>query len=227
MKNLIFIVLILALFSCSKKSDDSQNSTDGLKGKIRTISELVYSTVLIDGIIQKNQLITTRGYKYDESGKITEEYSYTSNGEIEYRIVYSYLNKDSFESIRYGLDGDLQSKDKGTLDANGNKLEVNSYDSSGKLELKYKYTYNNKIQLIELLMYDQLKSVEYQEYKFLYEYDSGGNLVKDSNYDYAGELIYTISYSYSEFDKNDNWLIQKGTYNSESNFITERTIEYY
>lgn len=78
-------------------------------------------------------------YKYNDDGKLIEEFSYSNNGELWSRRVYNY-EESRKEELYYGQNGDLWSRTYETLDEDGNVIE--SYSKiDGKIEDRNFYTY--------------------------------------------------------------------------------------
>jgi len=220
------IIAILFLFSCKKGTDETPNNDTGLKGKIKTITETSYSTVLINGTIQKNVQLGITKYKYNEDGNLTEQFSYFGDGRLDYRLVYFYTDKINFKAVQYGVNGQIQSNYEGKSDGNGNELESNLFEPDGTLSMRFENKYNSNNQLIERLTFDYEKAVEVQKTTCKFEYDSNGDLSKEIEYDQNEKIEYTVLYTYREYDTNKNWTIRMEKFNTDT-YINERSIEYF
>jgi hypothetical protein len=113
-------------------------------------------------------------------------------------------------------------------DTEGNPAEEWMYFSSGKLWLRYVYTF--KAGQKETGTYDEgglnMRAVE--------TLDKNGDVVEYNNYDDKGKLLDTLSYTY-ERDGRGNWIVQKSFTKKKvkgksvltPNSINYRTIAYY
>ena len=232
MRPLFFLIAILFLFSCKKGTDETPDNVNGLKGKVKTITETDYSTVLINGTIQKNVQLGITKYKYDEDGNTTEQFSYFGDGRLDYRLVYFYTDKNNFKAVQYGVNGQIQINYVGKSDGKGNGLESNAFEPDGTLTYRVENKYNSNNQLIERWDFDCEKAVEVQKTICKFEYDSNGDLSKEIEYDHNGKVRCTISYSYREYDNKKNWTvgIRSYTYSYKTDtetYLNERSIEYF
>ena len=85
---------------------------------------------------------------------------------------------------------------------------------------------NSNNQLIERWIFDYGRVVEVQKTICKFEYDSNGDLSKETDYDHYGKIENAILYSYREYDKYKNWTIRIEKFNTDS-YLYERSIEYF
>ncbi|WP_242084938.1 RHS repeat domain-containing protein [Aestuariivivens sediminis] len=224
-------------------------------------------------------LIFKNTYTFNSLGNQIEKIAYNNNEKVEFKIKNTYndngdlmtinrvgslgqtkvIKKNLYndeglltEEIMYNLTGKPM-KIINKYDINGNKIQLELFNSKKKLEEKQMFKYDDNGNLVEHTIFD---TPEYLSRKILYSYDNKGNISEKSQYQSKGELlekdtyefIYdnldnlieekhykyyigtkesTESIKYSNFDENNNWeekLIYK---NGLLNSIVDRKIEYY
>jgi hypothetical protein len=80
-------------------------------------------------------------YKYDEHGRLIEEFWYGNDGKLWLRYVYKYKGKQK-ETLVYAADGSLNQKHISTLDDKENEIEEVYYDiRDDSISEKYSYSY--------------------------------------------------------------------------------------
>jgi hypothetical protein len=97
---------------------------------------------------------------------------------------------------------------------NGNQIEINRYNSDGRLNYKKTYKYDDrgyKTETNEYGFYGSLRG------KSTYEYDDKGNQTKENNYNSDGSLDYQKTYEYDDKGNktkqiSDGYLNEKWTY---------------
>jgi antitoxin component YwqK of YwqJK toxin-antitoxin module len=81
-------------------------------------------------------------YKYDEKGRLIEEWKYQNNGEVWGNKVYKYAD-NKIEELYYGQDGSQWSQTFSFLDKSGNVIERHLMSADGKVGdyqiFKYKF----------------------------------------------------------------------------------------
>ncbi len=91
------------------------------------------------------------------------------------------------------------------------------------MELKIKYKYDSKRNLIEINRYNFDGALID---KNTYKYDDNGNKIEENNYGSDGTLESKSKYKY-EFDKTGNWIKRLDFYFDKPISINERLIKYY
>jgi hypothetical protein len=79
-------------------------------------------------------------YKYNETGQLSEQITYQNNGKLSGRIVYNYQGNRR-EELHYGPDGSEWSQTIEFLNKDGNVLERDLMEKSGKIANKEINTY--------------------------------------------------------------------------------------
>ena len=125
----------------SKKNDLNK---DNLNGKVKSVSETVYSTVLKFGEITKGALHYKAIFKYDDNGNRIEGSIYDSNGDFGSKYTFKYDgNGNQIERAEYDTNGNLKIKAIYKYDVNGNQTEKIRYDSNGIFGSKYTLKYES------------------------------------------------------------------------------------
>jgi hypothetical protein len=226
-----------------KKSDIA---TQGLKGKVQTLSEIFYPAE------RSKKMSSKKIFKYDANGNLTELANYSATGKINSTLKSTYdalgkLVKE--ETILANGTVDVTSTIK--TDAKGNKIEQEDIRPGGNILFNYKYSYkyDDKGQLIERTAYrgngkllfkynfkydDNGNKTEWTQTasdstligKVVYKYDNKNNLTEETEYGKDGSVKTNYSYEY-EFDRKGNWTRQKKMLNGKVVEIKDREIKYY
>ncbi len=251
-KILITSVIIVFLFSSCTKTHKTNWERDGLKGKVKSYSEILYNDVAVDSAGNiKGKKFYIRKNVYDKKGNIRDEIVLSANGKYNRRyksnkydkrncsLEMECYNKDTLFSVQkfkydengcristheYNLDGTLKYYQTYKNDKNGNQVQLNSFDKNDHLVSKTEFKYDKKENLIEEVVY--LKKDDF--YKTTYEYDTKGNVVKVKRYVKNDSLNVDMEIiSKYEFDKKGNWLKKVDYKNDNPFFMTKREYEYY
>ena len=138
MKRLTLILTILiAAASCALSAADAPKrhgwGEDGpLYGNVESVTVTKYSLKDSFGVISRSKINSKSCYKFKESGDVTEEASYKSDGSLSHKFIYKYDKKGNLtEWATYNSDGSLRTKciyEK--YDSKGNRTEETQYDGS-------------------------------------------------------------------------------------------------
>ncbi|MDL2262772.1 hypothetical protein LJC11_04650 [Bacteroidales bacterium OttesenSCG-928-I21] len=203
-------------------------------------------------IIQKktfnfdNSPVSTTVYEYEDENILLKETKYTATENIDKVYIYAYNEKTKLleSQTTYSAFGRVEYIDKYSYQ-NGLLTEVENFDGQNKSIYKWKYEYDkdgNKIKdtwhinnnITELFYtYDEeshiIKQKEINESKNVttweFAYDKNENKIKEvRTYSDGSQAIINIIY---EYDKFDNWVVQKVFEEDMPVYVIERTIEYY
>lgn len=167
-----------------------------------------------------------RVWKYNSEGKVKDLSTYhrwtdsenNENSVLEQKVIYTYDSSGNLiELARYDDDGSLEEKTILRYDANGNAIEKSQFYSSGaahsrryfkydtngniieerfanSVSFYYKYKYDSWGNRIKVELYRTADGVmdEYEEY----EYNSNGDMIRYSAYNYDNSLRREDRYSY-------------------------------
>jgi len=162
-------------------------------------------------------------FKYNDKGYLIEELHYNSEGNLSTRYTYKYDINNLIESNWYKGDGKLDMKIINKYDSKGNKIEDKTYDSKGNITSTETFIYNDNRKIIERKNKDFIDSIYL---KYIYKYDSIGNIIEKTLYNLNGVIELKWNYKY-EYDKIGNWIKMISLRNDIPFEITERKIIYY
>ena len=146
-------------------------------------------------------------------------------GKVKSYSEFTYEAEERFGKIEKGeRKGNFFESDlKKSYDEKGNIIEENSYNSDGRLYLKYTYKYDEKGNKIEQNSYNSDGRLET---KWTYKYDKKGNKIEENGYISDGILYDKYTFKY-EFDKQGNWINRIDFRNAIPTNFVEREYEYY
>jgi hypothetical protein len=177
-KGILVLVLgiIIASFSFGQEvKNDLENFS--LCGMVKSSKESTYEAIVESGEItkgrSKNGIFDNLILYFDKQGKLTECYSYNSDGSLSLQISSNY-------------------------DDRGNMIEFEMNDSYDSLFYKMTYNYNDDGKLIELNTFD---SIDRLYSNAIYTYDDNGNLIEDNVCNADGSLEDKSTYKYSDDGK--------------------------
>ena len=149
-KFLLVLGLLGTLVSSCSNNNDVLRSKDlddhQLKGNVESVKVATYEAINSFGNIVKGK-IKSRLYRsvevteFNDSGFITSTSSYTKNGELDGKRIYSYKNNQIDNIISYDSDGDLVLKTIYEWD-NDLLLSTITYDNKGREGSKIIYEYD-------------------------------------------------------------------------------------
>jgi len=178
---------------------------------------LIESNVDSENIGIKGKIIS----QYDDNGNMIIEDMYDSEGYLKERTKRTYDENKNIISLIKGNENRVNEIHTYSYDARGNKIYWTTVQDDEVIRNNtYAYDANNN-----LIKWDYL---EYSiSLKYIYTYDSKGNMIEVNSYYADGSLKEKLTYEY-EYDKKDNWT-KKITYNEFSTLTTieERKIVYY
>lgn len=201
-------------------------------------------------------LLRKSTFVYDSSGKLTETMVFNADNSVYLKRTYKYLAERSTEECVYGEGTFLITKSIKTHDKKGRVIDLSTFDSNGKPQMRQVITYTIEGKPVEI---DYFQDHNSQIGKTLFVYDSEGNLTQKTDYDAHGSISGRIVFSgdtkggadltmteydskgslvskeryIREFDSHGNWTKEtKSIMNSQTGElepveITQRQITYY
>lgn len=208
-----FLMLSLTLMIGSSKGYKTHLQQIGLKGKVKEVVISTYKIETNSGEIVKDErvdyrfsygqfdMITGEGnskFIYNEDGSMMEGEVYNRDGELEYKIIYSYDDDGYLIERRlnnYVINNSYQWKLKNHTDKNPYLSESEqTYDSKGKLIITEERVFDNSGKTIEL----RTTFIESDSDNIIritkMEYDSNNNLVREEKISENS----IIEYSYND-----------------------------
>ena len=242
---LVYLPLMLASITCIGQFTEIIPREGRLKGSVNSVSFANYNIARNDTTDLK-ELNDKCTYLYDIKGLLIEE-QVSDLDEINpgpFRTVYSYdANGYRIQALDYSRERILREKaiykydpskrlveesvgqkvtNRTLLNETGNVIETTYYrnDAIPFSTLHFKYDRNGYC--IESIQ-SWTKSTKLQ--KIVYEYDANHNLVKETTFNNS-KLLSIYTYTYTDYDKMENWLIQYSYRNGMLDGVTERSISY-
>lgn len=217
----------------------------GIKGKVEVMSETTSFPGNPKRVTSKNvfkynkngdriELSTYRAGKlsstikatYDANGIITGEKTFLADGKLD---VNSAIKTDAKGNIIE--QNDTRPVDNALFnykylfryDEKGQQIERIAYKGNGTLSFRYQFKYDDKGNRIEWIQYGPSNAIVG---RVIYKYDANNNLIAEDHFDSNGVLkaAYVVS---REFDKKNNWILQKKMQNDTAVEIKEREIKYH
>ncbi len=133
---------------------------------------------------------------YDDKGNIINEKVYLPDGSLDSECISEYDNKENKIAVSiYNSDDSLLIRDTDKFDDKGNKIEWKHFDCYNDLEREFKwlFNYDDKMNVIEKIVYN-LNGGDYKiDYKNIYKYvyDSMGNWIKKTEFKKGSPQIIT------------------------------------
>lgn len=128
-------------------------------------------------------------YTYDTEGQMTSETSFTSDGDIAYKIEYIYDNiKEPLEVIKYNNEGEITMRADREVDKNGNVTALTTYDGDGDVFQREERTYDAEGRVLTVqYISSRILDENDPDYRFEYAYDEYGNIImkNDQTYKYV------------------------------------------
>jgi|GEM_PF-2002159 len=217
----------------------------GIKGKVEVMSETTSFPGNPKRVSSKNvfkynkngdrielssyragKLSSTIKATYDVNGIITGEQTFLADGKVD---VNSAIKTDAKGNIIE--QNDTRPVDNGLFtykylfryDEKGQQIERIAHKGNGTLSFRYEFKYDDKGNRIEWIQYGQRNAIVG---RVIYKYDANNNLIAEDHFDGDGVLkaAYVVS---REFDKKNNWILQKKMQNDTVVEIKEREIKYH
>jgi len=234
MKNLIALISTMLVMAYAKAQVRISNTLEyPLKGKVKEI--IIYD---FDGEFSK--VDTAEAQKrilfFDSKGNQTEQLDYFQGGGIQFRSVFTQLDKSTVSRKEFDKAGKLfmtaiykfdkannvleemptYTTEKSLVkdivykyDTEGNRIEEDTWGTNDKIIERINSSYNSKKQLLQ----EDIQAM-FRTGKTVYNYDSTGNIVTTKSYDKNGVLTsqQTTSTIYKDIDFYGNWrlILQNG-----------------
>lgn len=231
--------------SASEKKSDAR--TQGLKSKVKTMSESLY--VVVSG---KNKLASKNVFKYDENGNRLELLNYNPDGKINSTIKSTYGTDGKIASEKTILsNGNTDINSTFKTDEKGNPIEKEDVRPGGNILFNYRYVnkFGPKGELLEQASYNGGGNLTFTyEFKYdengnktewiqkgsdgsvtgrrVYTYDKNNLLISETDYDKDGSVKATYEYKYL-IDKKGNWVSQSKSEAGKIIEVRERDFEYF
>jgi len=206
------------------------NGPSGSNDKKEVISSATWTYVYYDANGGVSSTSTTRvEYEYDSRGNRTEQVNYAADGSISGRYEYEYDSKgNQTKQVNYKADGSISSRYEYEYDSKGNQTKQVIYAADGSISLIYEYNCNSDGSYCnysigngtgEVIVYtgetryttvnskkltasETRESYDGTSTKTEYEYDSNGNITKQTTYSLqkdTGNYVkyYEITYTYT------------------------------
>ncbi len=151
------LAFIFLLYGCSTKQV-RQNDRErmNLSGPVRSVSEISFEAVDLFGLIAKgdrkreNYTESDFAVVFNETGFITEETTFSSDGNIDKKSVYKYDGKENLlQKENYDASGNLVGSLNAKYNRKGLKTSEVFVDHSGNAVYNINFRYNNKNNLLE------------------------------------------------------------------------------
>lgn len=187
---------------------------DKLKGRVKSITEIDYTSKEKFGEAHKDKIIHKIIYQYDDRGNKTEE---DRHGSRKHTMKYDFKNNIVEEMWVNSVNAEWGNLEPGSFvgryvssyNERGNKLEETSYNSDGTLYEKYIYKYDKKGNKIEFNWYNSNGSLSNRK---TYKHDDIGNLIEEIHYFSDGNLDEKNTYKYDNQRNRieENWVNSGG-----------------
>jgi len=136
---------------------------------------------------------TKKEFIYDNNKRLTEEKTFTSEGQVHHRDKYSYNSKDQpIKKESSDSDGSVDATWTFEYDENGNKIkETQKSGTMGNSVTKFKYV-NGQLSETETSN-DSIG----KENKVTYKYNEKGQVIEEKTKDYYSNTTITLTYTYN------------------------------
>lgn len=221
-KTLLSALLLMGNAVLAQMKNDLNR--EKVKGNPKTVTEIEYTVVPGDKEPVKDAMKVKGVCKYNAQGNRIEFVTYSPEGTVQSRSVYSYDESSKLIDVkRYRADGGLNVRTTYKYDALGNQSEENNYDPSGTLFMTAKGKFDLRGNRIT---YDQFGPNGMIFLKTNTKYDKNSNEIEQREFDSHESLKFKTTYEYDNYDKNGNWQWRAMFKNDEPRSITERSFEY-
>ncbi len=213
------------------------------KNRIKTLTYSDGSTEKEETLIEGQQKIQK---KYDLDQELVEQTTevFREDGQIE-SLEYYNANMESTEKHLYGYNEKSQLvEEKILVDDEENSTTIWEYNENGKVVLEESYDPDENLIHKHFYKYegDQLVEEGIEEYssynnqvRFHYEYDEKGQLIRQVQESYSGELIQEVAYELNErgdivmvhFIRTGLYQMLYGSSTADYNQSIRNDIEYY
>ncbi len=224
MKKLFLFLFCTILFSCKSHRNNNDLTRSNLKGQVKSVTESEYAANSKFGQAEKGDLTEKEDYKYNDDGNMDEYNYYYSNGQLEYKIIAKFNEKgDQTEGRMYNTDGKFVANCVRTYDNNQNLLSYTIVKTNADTFQRISYKYNDKGKAIELNTYQSEGKLSSKDVR---KFDEKGLISEEIEYAQNGDQTYDHTFQYEDIDKKGNWLKKITLNKGEPVNIEEREIEY-
>lgn len=221
------IGISVMMFSCAGKKVRSDLANEDFHGKVKRITEILYTVNEKFGQLQKDELEEKRVYSFDEQGKATAATTSDRLSDADYatRSIYKFGSDGKLTGCvsTFGRENKPLSTIDYKYDAKGRMVEDDvNYGSAGDYIIVTKYSFDDKGLCTEKKTYDRYGST-FRVTKLKY---NEKELLSESGYLDGGTQV-RVTYTYDNFDNEGNWRKRVRIFNDKPQVIAEREIEYY
>ncbi|MDD5569887.1 MAG: hypothetical protein PHD97_01905 [Bacteroidales bacterium] len=158
-------------------------------------------------------------YIYDSKGNLIEETRLKYDGSIVYRIVFSYDTSGRKTEERKSGGNDIVDKiDTYKYDEAGRLIELINLVPAISMKIIYKYQYDNKGNLIT----EKKFTGERLDYEYTSTFDEKNRKIKEIKTYPAGDNIYYVTYSYNINDS----IIEETYFDKNDKLTNKKTFKY-
>jgi hypothetical protein len=165
-------------------------------------------------------------YQYDDNGNLLEIDKVNEDESLQTTVSYRY-NDAGYVTGEYSYaSGYLIYGHTYEYDGKGNKIEDKFNNYSGNHDSKTTYGYDDTGKIIEQTDYAYAGGLLFHSEKYIYTYDDKGNVTKAITTYVEEERTTTATYQYT-YDEHDNWVQMIMFSGHKPVSLIERTLEYY
>jgi hypothetical protein len=251
MKKYFYLVILLFVISCGKKTPVSDLQLEKWNGKIKSITMSTYyydSTKAapylgklinksirefnIDGnetsftyINEEDEIETIRKNSFDKKNIKTESKESDEEGNLLYTTKYTYdKNFNLVEISTTEHNTNTIAKQVNVFDKLNNLIGTTGYKGNNEVDFKADYKYNEKNQLIEEKIFLADGTMDYRADN---KYDDKGRILSNTGFANDSSRLWQIRYDYKVFDKEENWLLRNVYRDSLLIKVEQVQIEYH
>ena len=251
MKKYFYLVILLFVISCSKKTPVSDLQLEKWNGKIKSITMSTYyydSTKAapylgklinksirdfnLDGnessftyINEEDEIETIRKNSFDKKNIKTESKESDEEGNLLYTTKYSYdKNFNLVEISTTEHNTNTIAKQVNVFDKLNNLIGTTGYKGNNEVDYKADYKYNEKNLLIEEKIFLADGTMDYRADN---KYDDKGRILSNTGFANDSSRLWQIRYDYKIFDKEENWLLRNVYRDSLLIKVEQVQIEYH
>lgn len=207
MKQSFFVALsALLVLSCGSRTESQitkEKNKEGLFGNVKSFTEITYATKNVFGKMELGDEVRKTIVSYNQDGTVKQR-DVWEDGQYEEREVFTYDGNTIVEDSYDGEDGSPLSKKITTLGEKGKPIRVEEtlfVSDNPTFIYVYSYEYDSSGNLIK-----ETTALSFGETEILYMYDSQNRVIKETHFTreiYDGEL-YREEKSYEEVYQYDS-----------------------